>query len=146
MRITHGNIATIARECELQRSGEMSVAWMLQAYDLIQKVGEIDITVERILCLGWMVEPMFNVNGWRPLPVLIGGRQVGVPADSIDRAVTQLVNAYGEGLLSPEEFYQEFETIHPFAEGNGRVGFLLYNIERIVKGETLVMPPMYRQS
>lgn len=107
-----------ATECTHQRSGEMSVWWMYRAWLVTRQ----HINKDMILALGALVEPEKNAGGFRRTPVTIN--HVAIPAENIDRQIANLVNAD----LSPLAFYTEFEQIHPFVDGNGRVGALLYNL------------------
>ena len=46
--------------------------------------------------------------------------------------------------ITPEEFYQEFESIHPGIDGNGRVGCILYNFLR-GSMNIPIKPPEFRK-
>lgn len=126
-----GVVAYCADECRRQESGEMSVLWMLKAYQqLAEQVSLATASGDRFTLtsafveeLYALVEPEKNKRGFRQTNVVVAGKPIGW--ENIPRQMESLLSAQAE--LSPVEFYTEFELIHAGADGNGRVGSLLYN-------------------
>jgi hypothetical protein len=145
-----------AEECERQQSGEMSVYNMLVGYMYVRDffpplfsnksrnaedwMKPNQVSEARISMLGQFIEPNKNSRGFRYVPVTIGYRICDQDHATI---VHQMHNLCESGWnLTPEEWYHEFEVIHPFVDGNGRVGSILYNYLSDRMGSP-VAPPTY---
>lgn len=136
--LTLDQIRFCALECSLQESGENSVANMCIAFDHVESLcpSAKDLTLLDILTLGKLVEPYKNVHGFRKVPVFFGKdpTRQAIPADHINAALQSLLD-HGTKLTNTE-WYTEFEKIHPFNDGNGRVGTILFNF----RANTLLYP------
>ncbi len=160
-----------AQECYRQSSGEPSVYNMVNAWgfahvyqrDEISEDGRIDLTF--ISRLGSLVEPKKN-RVWplfRSQPIYVGNSFHMVekaPWERVPDLLNLLLESYYEGLLedylkerqergdtsiakTPEDqFYFEYETIHPFVDGNGRTGKILYNY-LLGTLESPILPPNF---
>lgn len=129
-----------AEECYRQKSGERSVAYMVAAWEYMDDVRDIEITSTTVERLGQFVEPHVNQKGYRVVPVTVSGSVSG-SYQFIPRQIDNLCEAINEDRLTAAEAYQEFEEIHPFKDGNGRVGSIIYNWMR---GGNPKTPPPYR--
>lgn len=125
-----------AEECERQKCGPVSVAHMLRAWHFAVWLGLPELfTYDQIQSLGGFVEPVKNADGFRTTEALVHFRTPARAAD-IPRRMARF--CYAIDRMTPEEAYREFEEIHPFADGNGRVGKIIFN----AKLGTLLDPQM----
>jgi Fic family protein len=71
---------------------------------------------------------------YRKIDVWVGGRKGKAPA-LIDRAMENWMQVLH--FTHPKTAHVEFEKIHPFADGNGRVGRMLMWWQQLQRGEEL---------
>ena len=90
---------------------------LIKAFHYILKTGTSDATKK------W-----FHVGEWKKLPNEVGGTATTLPQD-VEKEMNKLTDWYVslhqitfEHIV---EYHSRFETIHPFQDGNGRVGRLI---------------------
>jgi hypothetical protein len=105
--------------------GLWRAVWMLDAWRTAQVAESGDgFFLQTVEELGKIVEPIKNESGLRKCQVYVGRHVPPPPKDIRDRLAR-----WWEQLqkMTPIEAYKEFETIHPFVDGNGRVGKIILN-------------------
>ena len=126
-----------SQECHWQGSGELSVARLIKAWDRASI--HYVITEKMVLELGALIEPSLNRSGYRKVDVMVGDT-IPPQWQNIPRLMEQLVEISSD--LSPEQLFKEFEEIHPFRDGNGRVGNILWNMRNgTLGGDRIGFPP-----
>ena len=107
------------------------------------------LTLQKILKEGTEHAKTYGAGKYKSLPNVVGGIETAKPAD-VASEMKKLIAWYNSikkvAFEDIVEFHFRFETIHPFQDGNGRVGRLLlfkeclkHNIVPFVIDESLKM-------
>lgn len=81
----------------------------------------------------------FQVGNYKVIPNEVGGRETTLPENVASDMQELLINYHGLQHISFEtilDFHVRFERIHPFQDGNGRVGRLIMFKECLKHGYT----------
>ena len=95
--------------------------------------------IHRILKTGTSdsLKSWFNVGDYKKLPNEVGGNAT-CPPEEVHSRMKVLLSAYNaktsKSLEDIIDLHQKFETIHPFQDGNGRVGRLIMFKECLANG------------
>lgn len=122
-----GTIQFCAEEVLRQGRGPIQVADMCRAWYFALAASWHE-PYSAIQGCGHLVEPTRNApTKWRDCGVRVGDHIAPRPSE-----VPELMSRYCDSLdsMTPDEAYLEFQHIHPFRDGNGRVGKILYNYKR----------------
>jgi hypothetical protein len=113
-----------ANECVRQHVGPERVADMVDAWAYAHRRRNRRPAFRDVAELGALIEPVTNAGGLRRGWVRVGYDVKCDPAD-VPRLLDLLCSAVDE--LEPDQWYIEFEEVHPFTDGNGRTGSVLWN-------------------
>ena len=115
-----------AEEVARQSDSPRMVSAMLRAWSYAMDRGHGPITEEHVLNLAAHVT--YDERGYRGVPVSFGPGKPLAYAPSPDEVPKHMARWF-ELLhtMTPQQAYHEFEIIHPFKDGNGRVGKIAYN-------------------
>lgn len=120
-------IATIAAgECVRQQVGVGELAQLLDAVTYALGMNEAGPPTEfRIMTVARFIEPI-KANVYRHHPVTFANGGQAAHHDTIERAMTRMFSLL-DADTDPDEFVKAFLDVHPFADGNGRTGWVLWN-------------------
>ena len=146
-----GNSLTLRNFSEIVFEGKISGTTDLRevydaknSYNIFSKLFNAKREITELFILNIHKNIMKNIDkriGYKKLPNIILGRNIKLTSpEKVSSEMKNLIIWYekNQDVMYPLElafkFHHKFEKIHPFADGNGRVGRMLLNYILIKKG------------
>lgn len=107
--------------------------WALGNIDLMFTTGGV-LEIHRRITLKQL--PKHQCGKWRTIQVYVGNHTPPAPTFIVSQISQYLEKVrYASSVLDPKVMHVEFETIHPFVDGNGRTGRMLMWLHEISQGK-----------
>ena len=104
-------------------------AWkFINMFDSLNK--QIILETHKILMKNQDIDYKYK-GEWRDIPVWIGGKHKSQPRIVIDAEMTKWIRIVNTLMEDPIQLHIDFEFIHPFIDGNGRMGRILMNWQAV---------------
>jgi hypothetical protein len=144
--LSNKDIELILEQCKIQNAlNDEQIEGFANAYAYTKEIAGNEEKInllnlpENVLDLinktGEMIE-LKNKKGFRTTPVKFKDGSMAITAENIEQAIKSFCEIYSAFIKSPIEderlnsdiLFKEFEQIHPWEDGNGRNGDLLWKL------------------
>lgn len=106
------------------RDGYFAVPGMIEAWqNAVLARYPSSISEKDIKRWAKLIEPTKNKDGYRTVGVRVGS-SIPPPPEEVPQRMARYIEQLPN--MAPEEAYLAFEAIHPFRDGNGRVGKIIF--------------------
>ncbi len=136
-KLTSDEVNSIVKKKNIKKSIERreikEVRNSIKAFNLIRS-DIFNLNQHQIINLHKLLVEGLNINtGYKKVDIIVNNKQT-TRAGEVRRDMKKLLDWYKDNkkkkihpLQLATDFHQRFELIHPFEDGNGRVGRLLFN-------------------